>query len=245
MHPQPVIVPIRDAQPFAGLWPWSRTAAWRLVEPYTFQLEHGGLILTYTIPAGYEFDGQSVPGLLHGFPLYYGPAGVGMRAGLVHDFLCDLFTGGSPWLREQLGGTLPPIPPAQVIHDTYKRIQLEDGQRPGKARTTHLAVSLFGPGGKLRPSSWFRRAPTALLALLALGLTGCATTSLTVKTPEGREVRFRFPKNLAAEQLRVKVGEHEFEARNIRTDAAVVIRAQGGVAAEVTQAAARGAALLP
>lgn len=236
---QPSIVPIRDAAPFAGLWPWSKGAAWRLQEPHAFEVVAEGFRHAYTIPAGYEFDGQSVPGLFHGFPLYYGPTGVGMRAGLEHDFLCDLYAGGSAWLRERSGGILPPAPPAPVIHEHYRLAQLADGQRPSKAKTTWLAVALFGPGGKLRPSSWFRRSSAALLACLFLG--GCATTSLTVRTPEGREVRFRFPKNLAAEQLRVKVGEHEFEARNIRTDAATVIRAQGGVAAEVTAAAVTAA----
>jgi hypothetical protein len=149
---QPVITPIRDAQPFAGLWPWSKPAQWCLDEPYSFTVEapEHDFYHSYVIPVGYKFDGQSVPGILHGWPLYYGPAGVGMRAGLVHDFLCDLYSGGSEWLRERFGGMMPPVPPPAVIHETYKRIQLEDGQRPSKAKVTHAAVALFGPGGKLR-----------------------------------------------------------------------------------------------
>ena len=149
MHPQPKVTPVRDAQPFFGLWPWSKGPQWRLDEEYSFDLEFDGIVFTYTIPAGYLFDGQSVPGLLHGFPFHYGPAGVGFRAALVHDFLCDLLNGGSEWLREKLQ-PYPPVPPAQVVHDTYKRLQLEDGQRASKVALTHKAVSWFGPKGKLR-----------------------------------------------------------------------------------------------
>lgn len=150
MKPYPVIIPVRDAQPFAGLWPWSKPAQWRLEEPWPIVVDSPDFKANYTIPAGYLFDGQSVPGILHGFPFYYGPTGVGMRGGLEHDFLCDLFNGGSAWLKDKFGGMLPKAPPAPVIHAHYQKILLEDGQRPNKAKLSGLAVSMFGPGGKLR-----------------------------------------------------------------------------------------------
>ena len=151
MSEYPDIVPIRDADPFFGFWPWAKGPMWRLDGAYGFTVNKGGFCHQYVIPDGYEFDGQSVPGVFHGFPFYYGPAGVGMRAGLIHDFLCDLYAGGSPWLRKALGGQLPPAPPPEIIHAVYRDIQLADNQRPSKAKATWLAVAAFGPGGKLRP----------------------------------------------------------------------------------------------
>lgn len=153
----PSLIPIRDPDPLFGVWPWSQGPMWRLDGAYAFTVCKEEFQQEYVIPDGYEFDGQSVPGVLHGFPFYYGPAGVGMRAGLIHDFLCDLYQGGSDWLRVHLGHPLPPCPPAQTIHAVYYDIQLADNQRPAKAKATWLAVSLFGPGGRLRPRCLDRR----------------------------------------------------------------------------------------
>lgn len=151
----PDIRPVRDAE--VSLLPWAKGPVWELRKPWSFTVNYGGKSWSYTIPAGFMFDGQSVPSIFHGFPLEYGPAGVGMRAGLEHDLLCWLYEGGSPWLLEQYGGKLPEPPPIAAIHDHYRRVQLEDGQRPRKAWATWLAVVLFGPGGKARPSTWLAK----------------------------------------------------------------------------------------
>lgn len=152
----PDIRPISDAD--ASLLPWSKGPVWKLYKPWPFAFrDENGRDWHFTIPAGFLFDGQSVPGIFHGWPLHYGPAGVGMKAGLVHDFLCWLLQGGSPWLLEQFNGVLPECPSAQAIHQVYYDIQMEDGQRPRKAKAMWLAVRLFGPGGLLRPSTIWRK----------------------------------------------------------------------------------------
>jgi hypothetical protein len=148
MMPYPYIRPVSDAA--ASLLPWSKGPVWVLLEAWSFTVIGKEREWHYTIPAGVCFDGQSIPMIFHGWPLHYGPEGVGMRAGLQHDWLCWLLQGGSPWMREQFPDGLPEHPPAQVIHDHYRLVQLEDGQRPRKAFFTGWAVKLFGPGGYLR-----------------------------------------------------------------------------------------------
>lgn len=150
--------PLRDASLGFGLWPWARGPLWRLEEPHTFSL---AVFLIepawshYTIPAGYEFDKASVPPVLWGPPFNYLPDGLCTVPALEHDFLCDLLSGGSAWLQEQLG-ELPPAPPAAVIHQHFEARLYQWGVRPGKARAMGAAVKRFGPGGTWRPSSWFR-----------------------------------------------------------------------------------------
>lgn len=150
MSTYPDLIPIRDADFGFPFWPWSKGPLWRLEGAYGFTVNKDGFHQEYVIPDGYEFDGQSVPAIFHGPPFNYGPAGVGMRAGLCHDFLCDLYQGGSDWLREALP-SLPPAPPPAIIHAVYRDIQLADRQRKLKADISWWAVDKFGPGGKLRP----------------------------------------------------------------------------------------------
>lgn len=65
-----------------------------------------------------------------------------------------------------------------------------------------------------------------LFALPALLLSGCATTSLHVNTPEGLVVKFGFPKNMEARDLHVQVGSYQLSAKYIRTDASGVVKEQ-------------------
>lgn len=158
--PYPTIIPIRDASVGFG-WIPSFTGLvkgplWRLESPWSFTLrDHTKQ--PFTIPAGYEFDKASIPPILWGPPFDYIPDGLCTVPALEHDFLCDLLAGGSPWLFDQLG-TLPPSPPAPTIHlHFYIRLTEQPGMRPSKARAMYTAVRNFGPGGRMRPSSWFTK----------------------------------------------------------------------------------------
>jgi len=152
----PVITPVRDADFGYGILPWAKGNEWRLEEPWKFHIGWGGKRWEYIVPEGYLFDGQSVPGFLHGFPFYFGPAGVGMRAGLIHDFSYDCYSGGSEWLRQKLG-EIPEMPPIEAIDLAYYLTQLDDRQRPTKAFVTWRAVRAFGPYGFLRPRTIWRK----------------------------------------------------------------------------------------
>lgn len=148
----PDIRPISDAE--TSLLPWAKGPVWMLYKPWPFAFrDENGRDWHFTIPAGFLFDGQSVPSIFHAWPLRYGPSGVGMKAGLCHDWLCACAEWVSEWVKAQFDGVKPEMPSYQAIHQVYYDIQMEDGQRPRKAYCTWLAVRLFGPGGLLRPST--------------------------------------------------------------------------------------------
>lgn len=149
------IVPIRDADFLYGFVPFLTGPRWRLNVDYPFTVKsHDGMVeWSYVIPAGYEFDKASVPPVFWG--LGFTPSGVGELAALEHDFLCDLLTGGSEWLKGAIGDPgLPPAPPPDVVHDHFQRRCVELGVRRSKAWVMGWAVKLFGPKGKLRPSRY-------------------------------------------------------------------------------------------
>jgi hypothetical protein len=88
----------------------------------------------------------------------------------------------------------------------------------------------------------------AFIGLLIL-FTGCATTRLSVRLPDGAAVEFTFPKNLAAEDLHIKAGDYSLTAKTLRTDAstvigskAVVVTAAGDAAAKIVPAVVGGLA---
>lgn len=143
MHRVPNITPLRDADFGFGLLPWARGPLWRLEEDYTFKVAKA----EFTIPAGYEFDKASVPPFFWGFPFNYTPDGLCTVPALEHDFLCDLLTGGSYWLREKLGTPLPKCPPAWVVHEHFTTRLFLWGVRWSKARAMGSAVKAFGPQG--------------------------------------------------------------------------------------------------
>jgi hypothetical protein len=164
----PDITPVRDAHIGFGLWPWSKGPLWRLEERHGFWVRvRDDLWIRHEIPAGYEFDKASVPAVFWGFPFNYTPDGLCTVPALEHDFLCDIFAGGSDWLREQLGADYPVKLPAEVIHRHFYERLNDWSVRPSKSKTMYAGVRNLGPGGRLRPSSWFRRA-ASLAALLVL-----------------------------------------------------------------------------
>lgn len=169
----PEITPLRDASWGFGLWPWSKGPLWRIEENWTFTVMNSGTSeVTHTIPAGYEFDKASVPSFLWGFPFNYTPDGLCTVPALEHDFLCDLFRGGSDWLKKRLG-TVPAAPAAAVIHRHFYDQLLAWGVRASKARAMWEGVRNFGPGGRAWPGNWFG-GRTAVFALLWLVLlSGC------------------------------------------------------------------------
>jgi len=149
--PQPSLMPIRDASLFFGVWPWSKGPMWQLTEPWAFVASGQ----RFVIPAGYLFDKASIPSVLWGFPLNYTPDGLCTVAAMEHDFLCDLLNGGSAWLRAHCEpAMLIPLPAASVHRHFFERM-LEYGVRRSKARVMYSAVRNFGPGGRMRPSTWF------------------------------------------------------------------------------------------
>lgn len=157
------ITTLRDPSPF---W-FGEGPLFRLEEAYTFKLDvppcmTGCKPTVYTIPAGYEFDKASIPRLFWG-TLAYMPSGLSDVPALEHDFLCDLWHGGSDWLRGELGGALPEVPAARLIHLHFRRRLAAVGVRPRKVWAMGHAVAAFGPGGW----AW----PFLKLALLATAFT--------------------------------------------------------------------------
>jgi hypothetical protein len=158
----PNITPLRDASLAFGLWPWSQGPLWRLEESWEFEVvtsrNGSGQPVTsqvFVIPAGYEFDKASIPSVFWGPPFNYTPDGLCTVPALEHDFLCDIFHGGSTWLRQQLG-ILPAAPPAAAIHRHFYDRLIAWGVRPSKAELMYSAVRNFGPGGRAWPKNWFK-----------------------------------------------------------------------------------------
>jgi len=174
----PDITPLRDAHIGFGLWPWSKGPEWRLDEEYGFWVKvREGLWIKMRIPKGYKFDKASVPPVFWGFPFNYTPDGLCTVPALEHDFLCDIFAGGSEWLREQLGDDYPDKLPAEVIHRHFFDRLNTWGVRPSKAKTMYAGVRNFGPGGRARPSSWFKKSVVlSFLILVSSFLVSCGTT---------------------------------------------------------------------
>lgn len=83
----------------------------------------------------------------------------------------------------------------------------------------------------------------ALMSFFLLLCSGCASTRLDVRTPEGLHVRVSLPKNMHAEGLRVEVQGNTLTARTLTTDASSVVEAQGQILSNAAGQAA--SALLP
>lgn len=152
----PHIKTLRDADIGFGIIPFRKGPLFRIMSPWNFTVDINGFRQEYVIPVGYEFDKASIPAILWGPPLNYTPDGLCTIPALVHDFLCDLYNGGSEWLKQKLGGSLPPCPPAELIHLNFYRMLQAEGVRPRKASIMYSAVRNFGPGGRLKPSTWFK-----------------------------------------------------------------------------------------
>lgn len=151
IQPMPRIRALRDAGIGYGLLPWVSGPMWELQERYVFRIVYpdrdpGRL---FEIPEGYQFNKASVPPLFWGFPFGYTPDGLCTVPALEHDFLCDLLTGGSAWLRERLHISQRVPPPAADIHEHFRLRLLQFGVRRTKAAAMAGAVKAFGPGTKL------------------------------------------------------------------------------------------------
>ena len=72
---------------------------------------------------------------------------------------------------------------------------------------------------------------------LILMFTGCATTRLTVMTPDSY-VQLELPKNMHAKNLVIKAGEYELTAEELTTDASSVVTAKGKITSDVAGAVA-------
>lgn len=149
--PHPNIISLRDPDFGYGIWPWAKGPQWMTKEPHRFTLLTSGYThLEYQIPDGYIFNKASTPPVFWGPPFNYMPDGLCTIPALEHDFLCDLLTGSSDWLKSVFHGDLPKAPPAQAVHEHF-RLQLHRyGVRSTKADTWGKLVALFGPKGKLR-----------------------------------------------------------------------------------------------
>lgn len=147
----PLIQPIRDPDFGVGILPWAKGQLFRLRAPWPFSVNINGFAQSYVIPAGYEFDKASIPPVF--WFLGYLPDGLCTVPALVHDFLCDLYNGGSPWLTEALQGEVPPAPPVELIHLNFYNMLQAEKVKPRRAKVMYQAVRLFGPGGVLRPST--------------------------------------------------------------------------------------------
>jgi hypothetical protein len=153
----PDITPIRDADVGFGFWPWSQGPLFRLEEDHIFLVRHSEYIEEeFIIPSGYEFDKASIPSILWGFPCNYTPDGLCTIPALEHDYLCDLYHGGSKWLKDRLG-VIPEAPSSTVIHRHFYDRLLQCGVRPSKASAMYEGVRKFGPGSWIRPSTWRRK----------------------------------------------------------------------------------------
>lgn len=171
MEPVLRIRPIRDASfgfgflPRFLFWRWVRGPLWRLEEDHVFTLAVPPCTpfcspCQFTIPSGYEFDKASIPPMFWSFG--YTPDGLCLNPALEHDFLCDILSSGSPWLKERLG-VLPKSPPAWMVHEHFRLRLHEVGLRYSKAEAMGRAVAYFGPQGRAWP--WLKAA--AALASLA------------------------------------------------------------------------------
>lgn len=145
----PRIRALRDASIGYGILPWAEGPLWELAEDYHFKLAVPGYTtnhqIHYRIPAGYRFNKASIPPIFWSFGLT--PDGLVTVPSLEHDFLCDLLTGGSFWLREQATPfDCLRAPDAHSVHHHFELRCRQWGMSRFKARVMGLAVKTLGPG---------------------------------------------------------------------------------------------------
>ena len=77
---QPIAIPTAGKCFWGAIWMWLiGTRNWTVAEDWVFRMEGDW----YVIPAGFTFDGASIPKFLH---TWLSPTGVLLMGGLVHDF---------------------------------------------------------------------------------------------------------------------------------------------------------------
>ena len=77
---KPIAIPTAGKGFWGAIWMWLMgTRNWEVAEDWEFRIEGDW----YVIPAGFTFDGASIPKFLH---TWLSPTGVLLMGGLVHDF---------------------------------------------------------------------------------------------------------------------------------------------------------------
>ena len=80
-HLQPVRIPTKGKGFWKGILLWlMSTRNWVLIKDWKYKMND----VTYVIPAGFQFDGASIPKFLRTF---FSPVGVLLIGGLVHDYM--------------------------------------------------------------------------------------------------------------------------------------------------------------
>ena len=79
-HMRPMLIPTRDKGFFGAIWMWLLgVRQWEITKDFQFSLGKD----QFVIPAGFQFDGASVPKFLSA---WLSPTGVLLIGGLVHDY---------------------------------------------------------------------------------------------------------------------------------------------------------------
>ena len=77
---KPLRIPTAGKGFWSAIWMWlTGTRHWEVAEDWNYKI--GGE--SYVIPAGFKFDGASIPKFLH---TWLSPTGVLLMGGLVHDY---------------------------------------------------------------------------------------------------------------------------------------------------------------
>ena len=77
---QPIAIPTAGKGFWGAIWMWlTGVRTWEVAEDWTFKIDGSW----YVVPAGFVFDGASIPKFLH---TWLSPTGVLLMGGLVHDY---------------------------------------------------------------------------------------------------------------------------------------------------------------
>ena len=77
---QPIAIPTAGKGFWGAIWMWlTGVRTWKVAEDWTFKIDGSW----YVVPAGFVFDGASIPKFLH---TWLSPTGVLLMGGLVHDY---------------------------------------------------------------------------------------------------------------------------------------------------------------
>ena len=77
---QPIAIPTAGKGFWGAIWMWlTGVRTWKVAEDWTFKIDGSW----YVVPAGFIFDGASIPKFLH---TWLSPTGVLLMGGLVHDY---------------------------------------------------------------------------------------------------------------------------------------------------------------
>jgi len=96
-HLKPIRIPTAGKGFWGAIWMWiTGTRHWELAEDWHYEI--GGH--EYVIPAGFKFDGASIPKFLH---TWLSPTGVLLMGGLVHDYAYKYETLLRKYGKETMG----------------------------------------------------------------------------------------------------------------------------------------------